>query len=155
MILDEKLDNDIAKLDLQRLQRPRRVLNYYLVFSKIVMVATSTKTLTEIDSICFSSRLHKSICLDFQIMLVPIDSMIRSAKSGYECGLIDDMKDNPNLFHGHCRRSLKTKQGVSNVMDGSGRLTETEGEAAATLNTYYHLVFTRDDGSARFLSSAQ
>ena len=64
MILNEKLDNDIAKLDLQRLQRPRRVLNYYLVFSKIVMVATSTKTLTEINSICFSSRLHKLICLD-------------------------------------------------------------------------------------------
>ena len=105
--------------------------------------------------ICFSSRLHKSICLDFQIMLVPIDSMIRSAKSGYECGLIDDMKDNPNSFHGHCQRSLKTKQGVSNVVEGSGRLNETEGEAAATLNTYYHLVFTRDDGSARFLSSAQ
>ena len=77
-----------------------------------------------------------------------LGDMIRSAKSRYECGLIDDMKDNPNLFHGHCRRSLKTKQGVSNVMDGSGRLTETEGEAAAALNTYYHSVFTRDDGSS-------
>ena len=74
--------------------------------------------------------------------------MIRSAKSRYECGLIDDMKDNPNLFHGQCRRCLKTKQGVSNVVDGSGRLTETEGEAAAALNTYYHSVFTRDDGSS-------
>ena len=77
-----------------------------------------------------------------------LGDMIRSAKSRYECGLIDDMKDNPNLFHGHCRRSLKTKQGVSNVVDGSGRLTETEGEAAAALNTYYHSVFTRDECSS-------
>ena len=38
------------------------------------MVATSTKTLIEINSICFSSRLHKLICLDLSIMLVPIDS---------------------------------------------------------------------------------
>ena len=77
-----------------------------------------------------------------------LGDMIRSAKSRYECGLIDDMKDNPALFHGHCRRSLKTKQGVSNVVDGSGKLTETEEEAAAALNTYYHSVFTRDDGSS-------
>ena len=77
-----------------------------------------------------------------------LGDMIRLAKSRYECGLIDDMKDNPDLFHGHCWRSLKTKQGVFNVVDGSGRLTETEGEAAAALNTYYHSVFTRDDGSS-------
>ena len=73
------------------------------------------------------------------------------SRSRYECELIDDMKDNPNLFHGYCRRSLKAKQGVSNVVDGSGRLTETKGEAAAAPNTYYHLVFTRDDGSSPLL----
>ena len=71
---------------------------------------------------------------------------IRSAKMKYERGLIQDMKRNPNLFHGHCRRSLKTKQGVSNVIDGSGNLTKTEEEAAVALNIYYHSVFTRDDG---------
>ena len=77
-----------------------------------------------------------------------LGDMIRSAKSKYECGLIDDMKDNPALFHGHRRRSLKTKHGVSKVVDGSGKLTETEEEAAAALNTYCHSVFTRDDGSS-------
>ena len=41
---------------------------------------------------------------------------------------------------------MKTKQGVSNVVDGNGRLTETEEEAAMALNTYYHSVFTFDDG---------
>ena len=73
---------------------------------------------------------------------------IRMAKIKYERGLITDMKANPNLFHGHCRRSLKTKQGVSNVVDGDGSLTETEEEAAAALNEYYHSVFTPDEGLA-------
>ena len=67
------------------------------------------------------------------------------AKRKYEQRLISDMKTNPNLFHGHCRRSLKTKQGVSNVVDGAGRLTETEEEAATALNRYYHSVFTKDN----------
>ena len=75
-----------------------------------------------------------------------LGDMIRSAKANYEKGLIADMKENPNLYHGHCRRSLKTKQGVSNVVDADGKLTETEEEAATALNTYYHSVFTYDDG---------
>ena len=70
---------------------------------------------------------------------------IRTAKIKYEKGLITDMKTNPNLYHGHCRRSLKTKQGVSNVVDGNGNLTKTEEEAANALNVYYHSVFTPDD----------
>ena len=76
-----------------------------------------------------------------------LGDMIRSSKANHEKGLIADMKENPNLFHGHCRRSLKTKQGVSNVTDGNGKLTETEEEAATALNTYYHSVFTKDDGN--------
>ena len=76
-----------------------------------------------------------------------LGDMIRSSKANHEKGLIADMKENPNLFHGHCRRSLKTKQGVSNVIDGNGQLTETEEEAASALNTYYHSVFTKDDGN--------
>ena len=55
------------------------------------------------------------------------------------------MKGKPNLYHGHCRRSLKTKQGISYVVDGEGKLTETEEETAAALNSYYHSVFTKDD----------
>ena len=74
-----------------------------------------------------------------------LNNVIRSAKMSYEKNLIADMKTNPNLYHGHCRRSLKTKQGVSNVMDGDGKLTETEEEAATALNGYYHSVFTYDD----------
>ena len=57
------------------------------------------------------------------------------------------MKGNPKLYYGHCRRSLKTKQGVSNVVDGEGSPTQTEEEAATALNEYYHSVFTADDGS--------
>ena len=76
-----------------------------------------------------------------------LNDMIRSAKINYEKGLIADMKENPKLFHGHCRRTLKTKQGVSNVVDGKGNLTQTEEEAAKALNEYYHSVFTDDDGS--------
>ena len=73
-----------------------------------------------------------------------LNDMIRGAKEKYEQRLIGDMKENPNLYHGHCRRSLKTKQGVSNVVDGAGRLTETEEEAATALNDYYHRSFTND-----------
>ena len=72
--------------------------------------------------------------------------MIRSAKMKYERRLIGDMKHNPNLFHGHCRRTLKTKQGVSNVVNSQGCLTESEEETAEALGSYYHKVFTRDDG---------
>ena len=74
-----------------------------------------------------------------------LNVVIRSAKMKYEARLISDMKEDPNLYYGHCRRSLKTKQGVSNVLDGRGRLTETEEEAAAALNEYYHSVFTDDN----------
>ena len=66
-----------------------------------------------------------------------LKDMTRSAKIKYERGLMVDMKTNPNLFHGHCRRSLKSRQGVSNVVDGKGKLTETEEEAATALNEYY------------------
>ena len=75
-----------------------------------------------------------------------LKDMTRAAKRRYEQKLIIDMKDNPNLYHGHCRRQLKTKQGVSNVIDGDGTLTETEEETAVALNSYYHSVFTYDDG---------
>ena len=74
-----------------------------------------------------------------------LNDILRSAKKTYEQRLISDMKENPNLYHGHCRRSLKSKQGVSNVVDGAGRLTETEEEAAIALNDYYHSVFTSDN----------
>lgn len=33
------------------------------------------------------------------------------------------------------------------MVDGNGRLTETEEEAATALNKYYHSVFTADDGT--------
>ena len=76
-----------------------------------------------------------------------LKDMTRSAKIKYEKALIADMKTNPNLFHGHCRRSLKTKQDVANVVDGRGNLTETEEEAAKALNEYYQSVFTADEAS--------
>ena len=63
-----------------------------------------------------------------------LNDVIRTAKMQYERRLILDMKDNPSLYHGHYRRSLKTKQGVSNVVNNAGRLTETEEEAASALN---------------------
>ena len=44
-----------------------------------------------------------------------LKDMTRSAKRKYEQKLITDMKDNPNVYHGHCRRTLKTKQGVAKV----------------------------------------
>ena len=74
-----------------------------------------------------------------------LTDLIREAKRKYERGLISDMKEKPNLYYGHCRRSLKTKQGVTNVIDGNGGLTQTEKETATALNTYYHSVFTDDD----------
>ena len=73
--------------------------------------------------------------------------VIRVAKIKYEQNLVSDMKENPNLYHGHCRRTLKTKQGVTNVLNQNGVLTETEKETAESLNNYYHTVFTRDDGT--------
>ena len=76
-----------------------------------------------------------------------LNDMVRGAKVSYEKNLIADLKENPNLYHGHCRRSLKTKQGVTNVIDGKGKLTETDNETATALNEYYHSVFTRDDGN--------
>ena len=74
-----------------------------------------------------------------------LNDLVRCAKLKHERNLIADLKDNPNLYYGHCRRSLKSKQGVTNVIDGGGKLTETEEETAIALNTYYHSVFTRDD----------
>ena len=76
-----------------------------------------------------------------------LNNMIRNKKIEYERRLVTDMKDNPNLYHGHCRRSLKTKQGVSNVVNEAGTLTETEVEAATALNSYYHSVFTSEEGT--------
>ena len=75
-----------------------------------------------------------------------LGDMVRSAKRNYEKRLIGDMKDNPSLYHGHCRRTLKTKQGVTNVVDSEGVLTKTEEETAEALSGYYWTVFTRDDG---------
>ena len=77
-----------------------------------------------------------------------LNDMVRGAKLRHERGLIADLKDNPNLYYGHCRRSLKTKSGVTNVIDGNGKLTETDEETASALNTYYHSVFTYDDGNS-------
>ena len=74
-----------------------------------------------------------------------LNNLIREAKRTHERGLISDLKKNPSLYFGHCRRTLKTKQGVTNVIDGNGKLTETEMETATALNTYYHSVFTQDD----------
>ena len=82
---------------------------------------------------------------DYKIDRNRLNDMIRGAKLKYERGLISDLKDNPNLYFGHCRRSLKTKQGVTNVVDGTGKLTETDDETATALNVYYHSVFTYDD----------
>ena len=76
-----------------------------------------------------------------------LGDLIRSAKANYEKKLIGDMKHNPKLYHGHCRRTLKTKQGVTNVVNGNGVLTETEQETVKALNRYYHSVFTRDGGT--------
>ena len=73
-----------------------------------------------------------------------LNSLIREAKMKYERKLVSDMKDNPNLYHGHCRRSLKTKTGVTNVVDEHGVLTETEDQTSSALNKYYHSVFTKD-----------
>ena len=75
-----------------------------------------------------------------------LTDMVRTAKAKYERQLIVDMKDNPNLYHGHCRRTLKTKQGMTNVVGGDGTLTETEIQTAEELNVYYYSAFTRDEG---------
>jgi hypothetical protein len=76
-----------------------------------------------------------------------LNDMIRTRKIEYERRLVDDMKENPNLYHGHCRRTLKTKQGVSNVVKENGELMETEEEAATALNSYFHSVFTSESGT--------
>ena len=75
-----------------------------------------------------------------------LGDMVRSAKAKYEGQLVMNMKENPKLYFGHCRRTLKTKQGVTNVVNGDGEMTKTEGETASALGTYYHTVFTKDDG---------
>ena len=77
-----------------------------------------------------------------------LKDLIREAKCQHEAGLITGLKSNPNLYYGHCRRSLKTKQGVTSVVDGNGKLTETEIETATALNKYYYSVFTKDDPTA-------
>ena len=76
-----------------------------------------------------------------------LTDLVRAAKRNHEKNLLSEMKDNPNLYFGHCRRSLKTKQGVTNVIKADGKLTETEEETATALNLYYHSVFTKDDPS--------
>ena len=74
-----------------------------------------------------------------------LNDIVREAKRKHEKNLIEGLKENPNLYYGHCRRSLKTKPGVTNVVDGDGKLTETEDETATALNKYYQSVFTKDN----------
>ena len=74
-----------------------------------------------------------------------LNAVIRESKRKYERGLISDLKEKPDLYFSHCRCSIKTKQGVTNVIDGNGKLTETEIETATALNAYYHSVFTDDN----------
>ena len=74
-----------------------------------------------------------------------MNDLIREAKLKHEKNLISGLKKNPNLYYGHCRRSLKTKPGVTNVVGADVKLTETEDETATALNTYHHSVFTKDD----------
>ena len=66
-----------------------------------------------------------------------LNDLIREAKRKYEKGLISDLKGNPNLFHGHCQRMLKTKS--ANGIDGEGKLTD-------------NLVFTKDDETRKTLT---
>ena len=49
-----------------------------------------------------------------------LNDMIRGVKMKHARGLIPDLKENLNLYFGHCHRSLNTKQGVTNVIDGNG-----------------------------------
>ena len=98
---------------------------------------------------CWSRFRRSGLPRDYEAYKVErnkLNDMVRGAKVNYEKNLIADLRENPNLFHGHCRRSLKTKQGVTNVIDNEGKLTETENETATALNEYYHSVFTYDDG---------
>ena len=66
-----------------------------------------------------------------------LNDLTREAKCNYEKGLFSDLKGNPNLFHGHCQRMLKTKS--ANGIDGEGKLTD-------------NLVFTKDDETRKTLT---
>ena len=97
---------------------------------------------------CWTNFKESGLPRDYDLYKIErnkLNDLIRGEKRNYEKGLIKDLKEKPNLYFGHCRRSLKTKQGVTNVVDGEGKLTQTEEETARALNTYYHSVFTYDD----------
>jgi len=74
-----------------------------------------------------------------------LTQLIRSKKREYERSLILKMKENPSIYHGYCRRNLKTKCGVTNVTNQEGNLTENEKETAEALNKFFHSSFTSDD----------
>ena len=55
--------------------------------------------------------------------------MTRTAKLQYEKGLIDEMKTNPNVFHGHCRRLFGGRHGASAIcfsLPGPARTQRTQ-----------------------------
>ena len=43
---------------------------------------------------------------DYKFKRNRLNNVVRSVKMKYEQNLISNMKENPNLYHSHCRRSL-------------------------------------------------
>lgn len=94
---------------------------------------------------CFRRSGHPRDYDAYKIERNKLTNLIRYRKMTYEQNLISGMKENPSRYHSHCRKSLKSKPGITNVINNEGLLTQSEQETAEALNTFYQSKFTIDD----------
>ena len=72
-------------------------------------------------------------------------SLTRSLRSNYEKKLMENVKQNPQLFWKYVRSKVKVKHGISSLVDGSGSVATADLEKVEVLNNYFSSVFTHEN----------
>ena len=70
---------------------------------------------------------------------------IRIARRQYEKNIIESMKKEPKKLYKYIRRKQKVKASVGPLQKDDGTLTETEGETAEVLHTFFQSVFITEE----------
>ena len=72
-----------------------------------------------------------------------VTHLINLARINHEKNIIQDTA-NPRRFDSYCRRKMKNKKGVSNLVKPDGSETASDIETAELFNEFFQSVFTRD-----------
>ena len=70
---------------------------------------------------------------------------LRKSVKEKETDLAKNIKNDPKAFYSYVSSKTKPKEGVSNLTKDNGSLTETDGEKAEILNSFFTSVFTEED----------